>query len=334
MGISSSTLSWKYRGTPSYKRHLCQQISPSTDSRDLKSFIKPLITSFTTELEYSPVAPTNNDALWKAMCLYANGTGVSYDEGTHSGTCFKIGFTYPVVCFPHHPVEVQTYIGIYSWLGLLLDDEAVTHPDDFEMFHQRFCAGEKQPIPLLQGWADLMTLVFEHWDPLVANFIITASLNFLNANALQAREDFTHIERTKAGRSWAWFIREKDGVGEAYAWFTFPKALCGDKSRFMEVIPDLSMWIGLTNDILSFWKEEQAGEKHNYIHTRGWYDDKDTWSTFEDIVDDVRLKTRNMRLVLKGRNPYLQLLNSHLLGYIAFHKLNTRYRLWEIGLGE
>ncbi|KAH6977833.1 isoprenoid synthase domain-containing protein [Fusarium venenatum] len=302
MGISSSTLSWKYRGTPSYKRHLCQQISPSTDSRDLKSFIKPLITSFTTELEYSPVAPTNNDALWKAMCLYANGTGVSYDEGTHSGTCFKIGFTYPVVsdtnatgqvCFPHHPVEVQTYIGIYSWLGLLLDDEAVTHPDDFEMFHQRFCAGEKQPIPLLQGWADLMTLVFEHWDPLVANFIITASLNFLNANALQAREDFTHIERTKAGRSWAWFIREKDGVGEAYAWFTFPKALCGDKSRFMEVIPDLSMWIGLTNDILSFWKEEQAGEKHNYIHTRGWYDDKDTWSTFEDIVDDVRLKTRN-----------------------------------------
>lgn len=208
---------------------------------------------------------------------------------------------------------MQTFIGIYSWLGLLLDDEAVTYPDEFQMFHQRFCMGEKQPLPLLQGWADLMKMAFQYWDPLVANFIVTASLNFLNANALQARDDFTRVERTKAGHSWAWFIREKDGVGEAYAWFTFPKKLCEDKSRFLEVIPDLSMWIGLTNDILSsvhsvsksvslflliswrFWKEEKAGEKHNYIHSRGWYEDKDIWSTFEDIVDDVKLKTRNSK---------------------------------------
>ncbi|RGP71697.1 longiborneol synthase [Fusarium longipes] len=264
-----------------------------SDPKDLKYFIKPLLTSFITELDYSPLTSTDNASLWKAMRLYADGTGVPYDEGTHSGKCFKIGYTYPIVCFPHHPVEVQTFIGIYSWLGLLLDDEAVTYPDEFEMFHQRFCAGQKQPIPLLQGWADLMNLAFEHWDPVVANFIVAASLNFLNANALQARDEFAKFERTKAGHSWAWFIREKDGVGEAYAWFTFPKRLCADKSRFMEVIPDLSMWIGLTNDVLSFWKEELAGEKHNYIHSRGWYMDKDTLSTFEDIVDEVKSKTRD-----------------------------------------
>ncbi|CAG1974723.1 unnamed protein product [Fusarium graminearum] len=334
MGIWLSTLPRLHRGIPSDMQQQTKKARVTEDSEDLKSFIKPLITSLASELEYSSLTPTDNSALWDAMCLYADKTGVQYNEGTHSGTCFKIGFTYPVVCFPHHPLEVQTFIGIYSWLGLLLDDEAVTYPDEFQTFHQIFCMGEKQPLPLLQGWADLMRMAFQYWDPLVANFIVTASLNFLNANALQARDDFTRIERTKAGHSWAWFMREKDGVGEAYAWFTFPKKLCEDKSRFLEVIPDLSMWIGLTNDILSFWKEEQAGEKHNYIHSRGWYEDKDTWSTFEDIVDDVKLKTRNMRLVLNGRDTYLQLLNSHLLGYIAFHKLNTRYRLWEVGLGE
>ncbi|KAF5620071.1 longiborneol synthase [Fusarium sp. NRRL 52700] len=62
-----------------------------------------------------------------------------------------------------------------------------------------------------------------YWDPLIANFIVTASLNFLNSNALEARSEFHQIERTKAGRSWAWFLREKDSVGEAYAWFTFPR---------------------------------------------------------------------------------------------------------------
>ncbi|KAL9563604.1 hypothetical protein ACKAV7_012272 [Fusarium commune] len=109
-----------------------------------------------------------------------------------------------------------------------------------------------------------------YWDPLVPNFIVTASLNFLNSNALEARKEFHQIERTNAGLSWAWFLREKDGVGEAYAWFTLPKALCPDISLFLEVIPDISIWIGLTNDVLSFYKEENAGESHNYIHNRGW----------------------------------------------------------------
>ncbi|KAF5653730.1 longiborneol synthase [Fusarium sp. NRRL 25303] len=225
-------------------------------------------------------------------------------------------------------------ISEYSWLGLLLDDQAVEYLEEFSMFHERFCADERQPTPLLQAWADLMKLTFKYWDPLIANFIVTASLNFLNSNALEARDEFHTIERTKAGRSLAWFLREKDGVGEAYAWFTFPKALCPDISLFLEVVPDLSIWIGLTNDVLSFYKEEMVGETHNYIHNRGWYEDKDPEFVFAEIVDEITTKTQQMRLVLEGREPYLNLLNTHLLGYIAFHKLNSRYRLWEVGLGK
>ncbi|KAF5681463.1 longiborneol synthase [Fusarium denticulatum] len=309
-----------------------RQLEPKP--QDLKSFIQPLITSFTNDIGYSPLKTTSNDALWKAMRTYADSTGVPYEEGSHSWLMFKVGYVYPVVCFPHHPFEVQRYIGIYSWLGLLLDDQAVEYLEEFSMFHQRFCADEKQPIPLLQAWADLMKLTFKYWDPLVANFIVTASLNFLNSNALEARKEFHQIERTKAGRSWAWFLREKDGVGEAYAWFTFPRALCPDISLFLEVVPDISIWIGLTNDVLSFYKEEKAGETHNYVHNRAWYEDKNPNSVFEEIVDEITTKAQQMRLVLKNREPYLKLLNSHLLGYIAFHKLNSRYRLWEVGLGE
>ncbi|KAM0280042.1 hypothetical protein ACHAO9_011435 [Fusarium lateritium] len=290
--------------------------------------------SFTNEIGYTPPTTTENDALWKAMRLYADQTGISYEEGSHSWKCFKMGYIYPVLCFPDHPFEVQTFIGIYSWLGLLLDDEASNHLDDFQKFHERFCAGEKQPIPILQGWADLLRMSFKYWDPQVAGFIVSSSLNFLNANALEARKEFGRIERTKAGHRWAWFLREKDGVGEAFAWFTFPKALCPDISLFVEAIPDLAAWHSLTNDILSFWKEEVAGEQYNYIHNTGWYEDKDARTVFEDVIDDVKTKTQNMRLVLNGRNPYLQLLNSHMLGYISFHKLISRYKLWEVGLGE
>ncbi|KAM0345672.1 hypothetical protein ACHAPU_006327 [Fusarium lateritium] len=204
-----------------------------------------------------------------------------------------MGHIYPVLCFPDHPFEVQLFIGIFSWLGLLLDDEAPNHLDEFQSFHERFAAGEKQPIPLLQGWADLLKLSFKYWDPQVAGFIVTSALNFLNANALEARNEFERIERTKAGHRWAWFLREKDGVGEAFAWFTFPKALCPDISLFVEAIPDLAAWHSLTNDILSFWKEEEAGEQYNYIHNTGWYEDKDARTVFEDVIDDVKHKTQN-----------------------------------------
>ncbi|KAF4495658.1 hypothetical protein FAGAP_8212 [Fusarium agapanthi] len=151
--------------------------------------------------------------------------------------------------------EVDKYLSLKDSLPsfILLQENL----EEVSMFHERFCADEKQPIPLLQAWADLMKLTFKYWDPLVANFIVTASLNFLNINALEARKEFHQIERTKSGRSWAWFLREKDGVGEAYAWFTFPKALCPDISLFLEVVPDVSTWIGLTNDVLSAWFEDK-----------------------------------------------------------------------------
>lgn len=42
----------------------------------------------------------------------------------------------------------------------------------------------------------------------------------------------------------------------------------------------------------SFYKEEMAGETHNYIHNRGWYKDKDPQSVFADIVDEITTKTQ------------------------------------------
>lgn len=97
MGLWLSILPRLHRGIPSDKQQQTKKARATEDSEDLKSFIKPLITSLASELEYSSLTPTDNSALWDAMCLYADKTCVQYDEGTHSGTCFKIGFTYPAV---------------------------------------------------------------------------------------------------------------------------------------------------------------------------------------------------------------------------------------------
>lgn len=52
------------------------------------------------------------------------------------------------------------------------------------------------------------------------------------------------------------------------------------------------------------------------------------------VIEQTQNAVRRMRVVVKGREPYEQALNNHILGYIAFHTLSDRYMLSEIGLGE
>lgn len=98
MGVLVSTLRSHWRILqPSEPRTLDRRRPPASETEDLKSFIQPLISAFADGIGYSPPSRTSNDALWKAMCLYADQTGLPYEEGTHSWVCFKVGYGYPVV---------------------------------------------------------------------------------------------------------------------------------------------------------------------------------------------------------------------------------------------
>ncbi|KAI1079857.1 hypothetical protein F5B20DRAFT_155536 [Whalleya microplaca] len=219
--------------------------------RELGDFLRPLISSFVSSLGYEKAPTTSNDTFWTAINQRIAETGVPCPKDSHSYRCFQVGSTYSLVCFPNHPLDIQVYIGIYTWLAIVMDDEVARSLGDFEQFHERFAAGKPQPTVLLENWAELMRSSFDYWDPVIASFIVTSSLNYVNAGVMEARSEFRRLTPTKGGQSWPWYLRDKDGVAEAYAYFTFAKALCPDISCFIEAIPDLTKFIALTNDILS-----------------------------------------------------------------------------------
>ncbi|KAK8100476.1 hypothetical protein PG999_010850 [Apiospora kogelbergensis] len=323
-----------------------KQSQTDTPKKTLGESLRPLITSFVeNDLEYKPRPPRDNRALWKAADEYAIETGVPREDGSRSAKIFQTGVMYAACCVPRHPVEVQVYVAMYSWLGLLLDDSAAEHEDEFARFGARFISGERHPLPLLQAWADLMRLTYTYWDPAPANFIVTASLNFLNSNLLQTGAAFRGIAATAAangssghsnnsGRSWARYVREKDGGGDAVAYFTFPKSMYPNQEEYLECIPDLARYINLANDILSFYKEERAGENDNFISQMAMYEDKEKVAVVEDLIDDVAKAVERIRATIQGKGPYAAAVEDHILGYVAFHKLSPRYRLSEVGLGE
>ncbi|KAI8956731.1 terpenoid synthase [Daldinia sp. FL1419] len=306
----------------------------STDTLGARSYVRDLLSSFARNVGYTTAPEMSNKKYWLALYEHAANTAVPHSRGTHSYECLVVGGNYAIACFPGHPLDVQVYIGIYTWLAIRVDDEAGQSPEEFEAFHERFTAGIPQPTILLEGWAQIIRGAFTYWEPIVANFIVCSSLDFHNASVLEARSGFRDLVRTDGGQSFAWYMRSKTGLSDAYAYFTFPKAIYPDISCFLEAVPDLSKYISLANDVLSFYKEDQAGEKDNYIHSRAYYEGKHPQTVLGEVIEEAEKAVWRMRVAIKGREPYEQALNSHVLGYIWFHVISSRYKLSEIGLGE
>lgn len=153
--------------------------------------------------------------------------------------------------YPGHPPEVQLHIGIFTWLGFLIDDTNKRIASDLAHFQARFYTGQPQPSLLLDHFAQTLRNTYRHYDPVVANTIVLSALAFVNSNALESRREFQELVPSQAAASWPYYFRDKEGLPDTYSGFIFPKALYPDIGSFLQATPDMGRFINLTNDILS-----------------------------------------------------------------------------------
>ncbi|KAJ4424663.1 hypothetical protein N0V82_000591 [Gnomoniopsis sp. IMI 355080] len=233
-----------------------------------------------------------------------------------------------------HPIEIQAYVGIYTWLAVLIDDRIGEFRAEVEGYQRRFFAGEEQPTPLLRATAALMKETWDYWDPILANMIVTSTLDCVSSNLLDTRPEFQDMVVTKAGVSFPYFFRNMSGLTTAYACFSYPKTLYPDMGLFLEALPDMAIYINIINDVLSFYKEEAVGETHNYIHNRAKCEQRDPLVVLEKVRAETLACVKRIRSILKGRPHYLESWERQVMGMIAMHKVNPRYRLSDLGLAE
>lgn len=155
---------------------------------------------------------------------------------------------------PNHPVQVQGYVGLFTWLVVQYDD-IVGQNDEMVaealLFHQRFFGGEPQPNNLLKGIAALLREAYVHFDPVLANLLQISVLKFLTSNLLERHEGFQKMRATPAGIKFPDFYRDLSGMSIAYAIFCYPKVQYPDVSAVLEAIPDMARFIDISNDVLS-----------------------------------------------------------------------------------
>lgn len=176
--------------------------------------------------------------------------------------------------YPSQPLETQLHIGLFTWLGFLIDDDGddddrlpltgSSPGDGLALFQSRFTAGQPQPAPLLARFAEVLRRTYAHWDPVVANLIVLSALAFVSANAMTARGsggvggggvgvlgEMPAPRVGSAGAAWAYHFRNMEGLPEVYTYFMFPAASCPEVGVYLQAVPDMGRFINLTNDILS-----------------------------------------------------------------------------------
>ncbi|KAJ7176336.1 isoprenoid synthase domain-containing protein [Mycena crocata] len=292
-----------------------------------------------TEIGYRPEPfPPHDTSYWEPFhewMVYTLGAASSWNakqiaelEHTAGGVIDR--------SYPYMRTDLKLLFAKLTAIAILIDDsieDEVVYSDILQFSHKVYL-GEAQDNGLLALYHDNMkelSIVYGN-DAVLRGLAIVPWINYIDA-CLMEKDIFTaevsiHYSRgaihspwilARAGHmrrnagSFPHYLRSKSGIAEAYAAGIF-KATTEQNfplKKYIRVLPDLTFYIEVVNDIMSFHKEELAGETHNLVHLRtralsssgaqgtGVGGEWTTYDTFSLLCDEVKDATRRIDGLLR-----------------------------------
>ncbi|KAF5345445.1 hypothetical protein D9758_013651 [Tetrapyrgos nigripes] len=224
--------------------------------------------------------------------------------------------------------HLQMIVALFTAFAIYMDEAHQLGADaqeDVDRFQERFLSGERHTDPVLQAGDVLLKEMYQYFGRIQANCITAAALNMSTSVILES----TKIEVTEP--SYAEFYRRMSGVTDAYSLFIFPSNRNINLSDFIQTVPEIGVFLNHTNDILSFYKEEIAGEDVNYISLLAKSQGISKIDSLRLAVEKVILAHENIIRVLGCNKEALDCYRSFSQGYMAYHVYGERYKLNELG---
>jgi hypothetical protein len=222
--------------------------------------------------------------------------------------------------------STQVFIALYTAFLTWIDDTYTRDVVGVDSFNERFVTGRKQANEGLDGLDRLLRETNLHYQSIQANVILTASLNFVTSTILDF--ETRGMQVSPHAKSYATFLRTMSGICESYAMFTFPPEV--PVKSYIQAIPEFCLGINYFNDVLSFYKEELAGENGNYISLEASQKGREKISVFRELAGDVSLCVSRVANILEGSNnsEALAAFQCFIGGYVSFHtSFDSRYHL-------
>ncbi|KAF8921882.1 terpenoid synthase [Mucidula mucida] len=272
--------------------------------------------------------------LYDLCCEEAISRGYSLDDPSLAiffTTCVPGGITTASTAYGHlENPSPRVYIALYTAFLFYLDDTFASNVAGLSTFHVRLCRAESHGNMVLDFFSSFLCDMHAHFDVMAADLIITSALNFVTGLVLEHR--MKTIKLSPTAKQFPKFARGLSGAMAAFALFVFPPEVPVDS--YIQALPEPMGIITGVNDVLSFYKEELAGDERNLVSITARCLGLKKNVVLSDLAKEVIENDKNVRLLLESGGAALKAYNAFREPYVAFHRSFPRYRLNELTGGE
>ncbi|KAF8688291.1 hypothetical protein AX14_003450 [Amanita brunnescens Koide BX004] len=231
-----------------------------------------------------------------------------------------------VASYPHlTDLTIRAFATAYIALFLPIDDYFADKPGPISEFNSRLIQGIEQEHPLLEAYARLLRELPKHWDPVMADMMRQSAMTFLTSLVVERQlEDAKLPNVSDLARS----IRTMTGTSLIHIMFAFPSGV--PPQIYLAALPPMISFTEHTNDVLSFFKEELAGETLNYISLRAKINKTSKLEELKNVVNDCLNALQQIKQLEQDFPDVCGPLAPCWPGYLRFHLSAPRYRLLEL----
>ncbi|ETW80519.1 putative terpene cyclase [Heterobasidion irregulare TC 32-1] len=305
---------------------------PTLDKNNISASDLNAITSifetFLRDIDYRPQAlQDTNVQLEEAMYNEMKDLDICCDQLERT---LHLAASFVELIYRDCNLAEKLVIAKFNWYMIYVDDMVSKDLAPAVAFEERFLRRQLQLDPVLDAAAEVFMSIYEYYDAHAANCIITSALEFLTFSSVEVK--IQELPLVREAHRFPWFLRERTGIGAGFAFFMFPKRLGVDIMEYIQVMPDMVVWIDLANDLLSFYKEEHAGESANYIHTRAFVEEKVPIQVLAEVANDLRSSTSSILATIAQRPKAIRAWRFYQHGYVYWHLTQDRYKLQDLSL--
>ncbi|KAF9444803.1 terpenoid synthase [Macrolepiota fuliginosa MF-IS2] len=230
-----------------------------------------------------------------------------------------------------HLENQSTRVFIAIWTGLLtyVDDVYESYSDGLNEFFERFTHKQPQRYQVLDQIVTMIHELPQHWGIVGSNLILTAEMDFLTSTIIDNIIEGMEFQPLMAP-GFPQFTRRMGGISRAYAIMVFPPEL--DLKSWIQVMPDFMHYINHVNDLLSFFKEELAGETLNFVSMSASANGITKVEALRRLANKAARCYERGSGLLRSSPDAWNAYRAFCVGYVGFHVLSVRYKLDQLDL--
>ncbi|KJA14331.1 hypothetical protein HYPSUDRAFT_80866 [Hypholoma sublateritium FD-334 SS-4] len=295
-----------------------------------KEVICKTIESFLSKIEVPNAFMPIDQKFYDICCKRAMDQGypMGTDHTIPSIRPFMKTGVYLAFCAYGHLENEATriFMALYTAFLVYVDVAFVRDSRNVRVFTERFIRNEKQMDIVLDSLAQFLLEIPDHWEPVVASIILTATLNFITAPTLEYQTQ--GMTASPHAEGYPGFLRQMSGAAESYGLMLFPRNLV--LNSYIQSLPEVANFLNFSNDVLSFYKEELEGDNVNYISVRARCQGVPAITAFQQLSDEVARCHAQVCKILEMDQAAYDIWKKFTYGYTVFHLSCDRYRFAEL----